>query len=159
MKIAQKHEFLFSLPEAGAERTVALPVLGCREKALAQQVRPWVLSAALETEMTNQEADHMHLSVCEVKPKKSPCGEFPLLLWIQGFSLCWGHFSSCSPLFAASCPHMPGSSFRPVPLPSITCLPISLFFAFPICISLTWVVFEYFSLRKAKQIEKSSSLV
>lgn len=59
----------------------------------------------------------MLLSVCEVKPKTSPCGEFPLLLWIQRFSLCWGHFSSCGPLFVASCPHMPGSSFRPSPLP------------------------------------------
>lgn len=39
--------------------------------------RPCVLSTALETEMMDQEAGHMHLSVCEIKTIRSlPAGSF-----------------------------------------------------------------------------------
>lgn len=102
----------------------------------------------------DQKADHMHLSVCEIKPYKVFLRGVSTPLLDPGFQPLLGTFQflqfvACSFLSPHACEFL-------WTFPSAH---LSLFFASPLRLSLTWVVFEYFSLHKAKQIDKSSSLV
>lgn len=154
MKIAQKHGFFTVCLKQGVKELYPFPFSVAGVELWPSKWRPWVLSTALETEMMDQEADHMHLSVCEIKPYKVSLRGVSTPPLDPGFQPLLGTFQflqsvACSFLSPHACEFL-------WTFPSAH---LSLFFASPLRLSLTWVVFEYFSLHKAKQIEKSSSLV